>query len=99
MYGLIGKMKARPGQRDALIAILLDDLESLPGCLSYVAAKDPGDADSIWITEVWDNRENHTASLALPAVKIAIAQAMPLIFAIESPIETEPVGGLGLAGG
>ena len=58
MYGLIGKMAAVAGQRDALIAILLEDagLDAMPGCLSYVVATDPADADAIWITEVWDSR-------------------------------------------
>jgi quinol monooxygenase YgiN len=47
MYGLIGKMKAFPGQRDALIAILLDGVSGMPGCRSYVIATDPADADAI----------------------------------------------------
>lgn len=34
MYGLIGKMRAVPGQRDALIAILLDGVGGMPACLS-----------------------------------------------------------------
>ena len=41
MYGLIGKMRTQPGQRDALIAILLAGTGGMPGCLSYVVAKDP----------------------------------------------------------
>jgi hypothetical protein len=41
MYGLIGKMRAVPGQRDVLISILLDGISSMPGC-SYVIAQDPG---------------------------------------------------------
>jgi quinol monooxygenase YgiN len=36
MYGLIGKMTAVPGQRDALAAILLEGTDAMPGCLSYV---------------------------------------------------------------
>ena len=52
MYGLIGKMKAVPGKRDALIAVLLDGVSGMPGCLSYVVAQDPADPDGIWITEV-----------------------------------------------
>lgn len=52
MYGLIGKMKAKPGQRDALIAILLDGFNAMPGCLSYIVASDPADADAIWSIEV-----------------------------------------------
>jgi hypothetical protein len=43
MYGVIGKMVATPGQRDALAAILLDGTASMPGCLSYVIATDPSE--------------------------------------------------------
>jgi quinol monooxygenase YgiN len=52
MYGLIGKMMAVAGQREALIAILLEGVAGMPGCLSYVVARDPADAEGLWITEV-----------------------------------------------
>lgn len=97
MYGLIGRMKAVPGQRDALLAILLEGTESMPGCLSYIIARDPEDADALWITEVWDNRESHAGSLQLPAIQAAIARARPLIAGFDNRHETEPVGGVGLA--
>ncbi len=96
MFGLIGKMRAHPGKREELLALLLDSTTGMPGCLSYVVAKDPADRDAIWITEVWDSRENHKTSLQLPAVRSAIAAAMPLIAGFDSSIETEPVGGVGL---
>src|SRR5918993_2912599 len=48
MYGLIGKMTAAPGSRDALVAILLDGTQAMPGCLSYIVAHDPANADAIW---------------------------------------------------
>jgi quinol monooxygenase YgiN len=96
MHGLIGRMRARPGQRDALLAILLEGTGGMPGCLSYVIAKDPADADAIWITEVWDNRASHAASLQLPAVRAAIARARPLIAGFDNGHETIPVGGVGL---
>ena len=48
MYGLIGRMKAVPGQRDALAAILLEGTGEMPGCLSYVVARDPADADALF---------------------------------------------------
>jgi quinol monooxygenase YgiN len=41
MYGLIGKLKAIPGQRDTLTRILLDGAAGMPGCLSYVVAVTP----------------------------------------------------------
>jgi quinol monooxygenase YgiN len=96
MYGLIGKMRAVGGQRDALIAILLEGTGAMPGCLSYIVARDPGDGDAIWITEIWDRRESHAASLRLPAVQAAIARGRPLIAGFDSSIETEPIGGIGL---
>jgi quinol monooxygenase YgiN len=96
MYGLIGKMTAAAGQRDALIAILLEGIAGMPGCLSYVVAQDPADANAIWITEVWENEASHQASLSLPSVKNAIARGRPLIAGFGDPIVTHPVGGHGL---
>ena len=96
MYGLIGKMRAVPGQRDAVLAILLEGTDAMPGCLSYVIAQDPTDADALWITEVWTDAASHKASLSLPAVQQAIAKARPLIAGFDSHVETVPVGGHGL---
>lgn len=96
MYGLIGKMLATPGQRDALIAILLEGTTAMPGCLAYIIAKDKQDADAIWITETWDSQDNHKASLTLPSVQAAIKQARPLIAGFGERFETEPIGGQGL---
>ena len=44
MYGLIGKMTAARGKRDELISILLEGAARMPGCLSYIIAKDLSDA-------------------------------------------------------
>lgn len=96
MYGLIGKMNAVAGQRDALLSILLDGTSAMPGCLSYVIARDPSDADALWITEVWDSQASHQASLSLPAVQQAIARGRPLIAGFGERFETAPVGGHGL---
>lgn len=97
MYGLIGRMKAQPGQRDALAAILLEGTAAMPGCLSYIVARDPADGEALWITEVWDSADSHRASLQLPAVQAAIARGRPLIAGFDSQTETEPLGGVGLA--
>jgi quinol monooxygenase YgiN len=97
MYGLIGKMRALPGQRDALIAILLEGTTGMPGCLSYVIAKDKADPDALWITEAWESQERHKASLGLASVQAAIGKGRPLIAGFGERFETEPVGGQGLA--
>ena len=96
MYGLIGKMSATPGQRDALQAILLEQEGGMPGCLSYVVATDPQDGDGLWVTEVWDTAASHRASLNLPPVQAAIAKGRPLIAGFSNAVETTPVGGYGL---
>ena len=96
MFGLITKFKAAEGQRDALIAILTAGTSAMPGCLSYIVAKDAAEADAVWITEVWNDRQSHQASLSLPAVQQAIAKGRPLIAGFGARFETEPVGGHGL---
>ena len=97
MYGLIGKMRAQPGKRDDLAAILLKGTGAMPGCLSYVVANDTVDADALWITEVWHDDASHKASLQLPEVQAAIAEGRPLIAGFESQIITAPLGGVGLS--
>jgi len=96
MYGLIGKMTAVQGQRDALTAILLEGLGRMPGCLSYVVAHDPVEADTIWVTEVWTDQAAHRGSLQLPEVQEAIRKGRPLIATFGEGQETVPVGGVGL---
>lgn len=97
MYGLIGKMIAKPGQRDALVSILLGSTGEMPGCRSYIIAADPEDANAIWITEVWESEALHNASLQLPQVQAAIAQARPIIEGFGERFVTAPLGGFGLA--
>jgi quinol monooxygenase YgiN len=93
MFGLIGKMRAAPGKRDEMSAILAAGTQAMPGCISYVVAEDPADVDAIWITEVWDSEDSHKASLQLPEVKAAIAKARPLIAGFEMSVRTKPVAG------
>lgn len=96
MYGLIGKMIAAEGKRDELLAIMSQEVTSMPGCLSYVIAKDCKDPNGIWISEVWDSEASHKASLSIPAVQQTIAKAKPLIAGFGDYFTTEPVGGIGL---
>lgn len=96
MYGLIGKINTAPGQRGTVLAALLEGTGSMPGCLSYVVAEDPSNPDAIWITEAWDSKESHAASLKLPSVQQAIAKAKPHITGFGERFETVPVGGHGL---
>jgi quinol monooxygenase YgiN len=96
MYGLIVKLTAAAGMRDELIGILKESSAGMPGCLSYVIAKDSADENAIWVTEVWESQEKHDASLALPAVKNAVPRAKTLISAFDKIAVTTPVAGIGL---
>jgi quinol monooxygenase YgiN len=96
VYGLISKMTAVSGKRDALAGAMLEGTRSMPGCLSYIIAQDPADPDALWITEAWDSKDSHAASLTLPEVKAAIARGRPLIAGFSDRVETTPIGGYGL---
>ena len=96
MFGLIGKMTAVAGKRDELIGILLEGTGSMPGCLSYIVATDPAEANAIWISEAWNSKASHDASLSLPGVRAAIAKGKPLIAGFSDAVVTAPVGGHGL---
>ncbi len=93
MYGLIGSFKAHLGERDNLIALMTAHINEMPGCLSYIVAHDPEDAETIWVTEVWDNAESHKASLQIPAVQDTIKHALPLIAEFGMSKVTTPIGG------
>jgi quinol monooxygenase YgiN len=94
MFGLIGKMRCVSGRRGDVAAILSGGSRHMPGCLSYVVAEDPADADALWITEVWDDEASHRASLNLPSVKEAIAKGRPLIAGFELHVKTRPIAGV-----
>lgn len=96
MFGLIVKLNALAGKRDALMKILVEGTSNMPGCQSYIVAKDSTDHDGIWITEVWNDQQHHRASMTLPAVQRAMAMGKPMIAKFGEPIMTEPIGGYGL---
>jgi quinol monooxygenase YgiN len=98
MYGLISNVIAQSGRRDELVEILLRGVSpSMPGCLNYIVATDLSDANSIWVTEVWQSKEAHAASLALLSVETAMSEGRPLITKFSRIAEITPVGGLGVA--
>lgn len=96
MYGQIVNLTVAPEKRDDVIAILKEGTAAMPGCFSYVVAKDPSNEDAIWVTEVWDSESSHDASLSLPSVQNAITQVKPVISRFERIAITEPVCGVGL---
>jgi quinol monooxygenase YgiN len=96
MYGLIVKMTMVPGKRDEMIRVFQESASGMPGCFSYVVAKDAADENILWVTEVWDSQASHDASFSLPAVKNAIPQGRALVSNFERIAATTPVWGVGL---
>jgi quinol monooxygenase YgiN len=99
MFGLIGKLKTVPGQRDLLIEHLLRGVEilrALDGCHLYVISSATDDPDTIWVTEVWRSQVDHQASLSNEAIRAIITAARPLIAEPLEGFEVVPVGGKGL---
>jgi len=96
LYGLIAKLAAVPGKREELMNILIAGTREMPGCFSYVVAKDAADENAVWVTEIWDSVASHDASFSLPAVKDCVAQGKPLIAGFERVATTNPIGGVGL---
>ena len=99
-YGRFGKLVTRPGHRDAVVAILLRDVEQLraAGCDLYVVHVSPDHPDAVWVHEVWTTREAHRASLGLASVKQAISEAMPMLTGEFESMELQVAGGLGVPG-
>ncbi|AKH41321.1 quinol monooxygenase YgiN [Altererythrobacter atlanticus] len=92
MFGLVGQMRAVPGKRQELIALLQAGTGDMPGNLLYLVAEDLDDPDAIWVTEVWKTRTDHENSLKLPAVQDAIAAARPILAGFGTRAEMRPVG-------
>jgi len=96
MYGLIVKLTAIPGKREELIRKLRESAGDMPGCLSYVVAKDSAEENTLWVTEVWDTLTSHDASLSLPSVRNAIPQTKAIVSSFDKIAVTSPVWGVGL---
>jgi quinol monooxygenase YgiN len=94
MYGLISQLVTLPEKRDELVQILAEGTQGMPGCLSYIIAKDVSRDDAVWVTEVWTDEESHAASLELPAVQEALTKGRPLIAAMGSRTTTRPIAGV-----
>lgn len=99
-YLLHGKLKAKSGQGEALSSILLEasrTLTAAKGCELYAISKDPAEPDSVWVTEIWESKEDHDNSLKLDSVKAVIMKAMPILDGMpQKGQELEVLGGLGI---
>jgi quinol monooxygenase YgiN len=66
----------------------------MPGCFSNVIANDATDENVLWVTEVWESKASHDASLSLRGVQALIPKVKPLLANFEKIAETDPVAGI-----
>lgn len=99
-YGLHGKLQATADKGAHLAQILLEAsklVSTAKGCRLYLVSQDSSTPDAVWVTEVWDSKEDHDNSLQVPGVRELISQAMPLFAGRpEKGQELEVLGGTGL---
>ncbi len=92
MYGLIVKLTSASGRRAELIEVLGgDDSHTVAGCLSFIVSEDSADGDVLWITEVWDSKASHQASLDLPPSKAGLPAIETLVVGHKTIAVTKPV--------
>jgi quinol monooxygenase YgiN len=91
VYGLIVHLNVHDGQRDEMIDVLCGSAANMPGYICDVVANDASDDHSVWVTEVWDSEESHTASLSLPAVRNALPLGKQLVASFDRVAVTAPV--------
>lgn len=80
-FANVGLLGTKPGQRDALVAILVRPKPGMKkaGCLLYEVGINDDMPDTVFVSELWESAEAHQASLQLESTRAAIAEAMPLL--------------------
>ncbi|MEP6512731.1 MAG: antibiotic biosynthesis monooxygenase family protein [Parafilimonas sp.] len=99
-YLLHGKLTAKEGYGEKLTSILLEAsklVSAAKGCILYVVSKDTTGRNSVWITEIWNSKEDHDNSLKGEGVKELISQAIPILDGQpQKGQELEILGGKGI---
>lgn len=100
MYQLHGNLRAKKDKGEELANILIEASQivgSLKTCKLYIISLDKQENDLIWITEIWDSKEDHYNSLELDQVRVLISKALPLLAEMPNKgQEFEVIGGYGL---
>jgi quinol monooxygenase YgiN len=100
MYLLHGNLKAKEGKQNELASILIDAsklVKTAKGCKIYIISKDANDLNSVFVTEIWDSKEDHDNSLKVEGVRELIMNAMPILDGQpQKGQELEILGGAGI---
>ncbi|MDR7171401.1 quinol monooxygenase YgiN [Nocardia kruczakiae] len=91
MFSVYGRMTALPGRRDELIAVLLAGFRAGgddSGLLHYSINTAFDDPDTIWLTQLWRDKEAHDVTTRSEPVAAVSSQVPPLL-------ARQPEGGYG----
>ncbi|MCX2680036.1 antibiotic biosynthesis monooxygenase [Galbibacter sp. EGI 63066] len=81
-YLLHGKLTAKEGHAEELANILIEAsqlVSTAKGCKLYVVSKDENEPNSVYVTEIWERKEDHDNSLKDEEIRALIMKAMPVI--------------------
>lgn len=82
MYLLHGKLTTKSAHQDELASILLEAsklVSKAKGCKMYIIGKDENDPRSVYVTEIWESKDDHDNSLKVEGVRELIMKAMPIL--------------------
>jgi len=82
MFSVYGRMTALPGRRDELIALLLGGFRAGgddSGLLAFSINTAFDDPDTIWLTQLWIDKEAHDATTRSEPVAAVSRQVPPLL--------------------
>lgn len=101
-YALYTHFTASPGKGKSLVNVLMKAnriCSNADGCRLYIINQEIDNADSIWVTELWDSEEDHSISLALDGCKELVIEAGHLLARAPEQIELKALAGKGVESG
>lgn len=95
--GFYTKFKIKTENVSEFVNILSEAAKSVSnvkGCVLYIVNKDMQNENYIWVTEIWDTKEDHANSLKLPECVTLISKAMPMLDGRPEQIQLEVIAGI-----
>jgi quinol monooxygenase YgiN len=93
MFSVYGRMTALPGRRDELITLLLEGFRAGgedSGLLSYIINTAFDEPDTVWLTQLWTDKDAHDTVTRSEPVAAVTRRLSPLL-------ATQPEGAYGHA--
>ena len=101
-YAQWSKLTTQPGQRDAVVGHALEMAalaRSVPGCQIFAVCISPGEQATVWLFEMFDDRESHDALGALDQAAELGRRTMTLLAGPPEQAGLTVAGGKGVGAG